>query len=157
MWFVNDSHCAVNVFCPTGSAWDVAAPHLVGAKIWFRSWFGIISSSPHPLSLFPVYRLVRCSELAVSSFGVALVCHNGVILMGYYHAPLAHSEANDLLDGWAMMDVGMSSVSGVECRLCRAQCCPVRVHGTPDHDGSDAIMTHSELANRRHAVVMTWS
>ena len=128
-------------FCPTGAAWDVAAPHRVGATIWFRSGL-VLSRLSHPFpspfspfSLFPVCRLVRCSELANSAVGVVLVARMTLLLMGSCQTPPAYGEANDLLDGWAAMDISAPRVSGVEWRLRRAQCRPVRVHGTPDRDG----------------------
>ena len=88
-----------------------------------------------PFSLFPVCRLVRCSELANSAVGVVLVARMTLLLMGSCQNPPAYGEANDLLDGWAAMDISAPRVSGVEWRLRRAQCRPVRVHGTPDRDG----------------------
>ena len=118
------------------------APHLVGATIWFRSWFGITPSFPSlffpffpSLSLFPVCHSLSCSELAVSALGVVLVARMMLLLMGNCQTPPACDEANDLLDGWAMMDISAPRVSGVEWGLRRAQCSTVWVCNTPDRDG----------------------
>ena len=75
------------------------------------------------------------SELANSAVGVVLAARMTLLLMGSYQTPPAYGEANDLLDGWAAMDISAPRVSGVEWRLRRAQCRPVRVHGTLDRDG----------------------
>ena len=135
------SHCAVNVSAPLG------LPGTLRHHTWWAQQFGfgaglVLSRLSHPFpspffpfSLFPVCRLVRCSELANSAVGVVLVARMTLLLMGSCQTPPAYGEANDLLDGWAAMDISAPRVSGVEWRLRRAQCRPVRVHGTPDRDG----------------------
>ena len=110
--------------------------NLVSELVWFYLVFPTPFLLPFPpFSLFPVCRLVRCSELANSAVGVVLVARMTLLLMGSCQTPPAYGEANDLLDGWAAMDISAPRVSGVEWRLRRAQCRPVRVHGTPDRDG----------------------
>ena len=120
------------------------APHLVARNnlvlelVWYYFVFlpPTFSFPLFPLlSLFPVWHLVRCSELAVSALGVVLIARMTLFLMGRCQTLLAYDEANDLLDGWAAMDISVSRVSGVECPLCKAQCCHVWVHSMPDRDG----------------------
>ena len=110
--------------------------NLVSEPVWFYLVFPTPFLLPFPpFSLFPVCRLVRCSELANSAVGVVLVARMTLLLMGSCQTPPAYGKANDLLDGWVGMDISAPRVNGVEWRLHRAQCCPVRVHGTPDGDG----------------------
>ena len=78
---------------------------------------------------------MRCSELEISALGVVVVAKMTLFLMGSCQTLPEYGELDDLLDGWVAMDISAPRVSGVEWRLRRAQCCPVRVHGTPDRDG----------------------
>ena len=110
--------------------------NLVSKLVWFYLIFPTsFLSAFSPLSLFPVCRLVSCSDLEISALGVVLVARMTLFLMGSCQTPLAYSEPGDLLDGWTAMDISALRVSGVEWRLRRAQCRPMRVHGIPDRDG----------------------
>ena len=110
--------------------------NLVSELVWLYLVFPTPFLPPFsPFPFLPVCRLVRRSELAISTLGVVLIARMTLFLMCSYQSPPAYSEANDLLDGWAAMDISAPRVSGVEWQLRRAQCCPVRVHGTPDRDG----------------------
>ena len=78
---------------------------------------------------------MRCGELAILAWGVVLVARRTLFFIGRCQTLPAYGETYDLLDGWAAMDISMPRVSGVEWRLRKAQCSPVRVHSTPDRDG----------------------
>ena len=113
--------------------------NLVSKLVWdyivFPPHSPFVLSAFFPLSLFPVCHLVRCNELAILVLGIVLLAKMTLFLMGGCQTLPTYGEANDLLDGCAAMDIGVSRVSGVECRLHRAQCCPVRVRSTRDCDG----------------------